>query len=288
MNPLIYVIILNYNGYEDTRKCVESVLKSTYSNLKVLIVDNASTDHSEEKLRSDFSECIVLQTGSNLGYAGGNNAGIKYALDNKAEVICILNNDTIVANDMIETLADYLFRYPGSIVGPSTLFWNTDIIHSAGVNIDFWRGHSKIFHYEEKVEKIEDNLIPCDYLEGTCLMFQTKDIDTIGLLPEIYFMYFEETEWCYRAKKKGIDIICIPKAKLWHKGSASSNKISGMKQRLEDRNRIIFEQRNANIVQKTFFFFYVWVQLFFRIIAKKRDSVTIRTYIEGYKKNNKG
>ena len=287
VEALVYVIVLNYNGYEDTKKCIESVLKNTYSNFEVLIVDNASVDDSETRLREDFPQCVVLQTGSNLGYAGGNNVGIKYAVEKEAEYICILNNDTLVAEDMIEILVSHLKKFPQSIVGPATLFWKSNIIHSAGANIDFWRGISNIPYYSEKIENIRKNSISCDYLEGTCLMFSTKYIDTIGLLPEIYFMYFEETEWCWRAKKRGINVVCIPKAKLWHKGSASSNKVSGMKQRLEDRNRIIFEQRNASIAQRIFFFVYVWTQLLFRIITKKRDSITARTYIEGYKINNK-
>lgn len=282
MTPLVYVIILNYNGFDDTKNCIESVKKSSYPRIKIVVVDNASSDDSAVKLRESFSDCIVLQTESNLGYAGGNNVGIKYALEQGADYICILNNDTLIAENTIEILMNKIISTRNCIVGPATLFWNKEIVHSAGVDINFWKGTSKIHYYGEDVSTISNIEVVCDYLEGTCLLFSTKDFEKIGLLPEIYFMYFEETEWCYRAKQNGIRIVCITNAKLWHKGSASTNKISGMKQKLEDRNRIVFVQRNASNIQKIIFYIYIWTQVVFRLILKKREFDVIKDYIEGY------
>lgn len=112
----------------------------------------------------------------------------------------------------------------------------------------------------------------------------TRDfINEVGVLPEEYFLYYEETEWCWRAKKKKYGVVCIPKAKLWHKGSASVNKLTGLKLYFEDRNRVLFEKRNATFIQRWFFYAFFWTQLLYRILSRKRDLRAVRAAIDGFR-----
>lgn len=268
-NKLLYVIILNYNGGEDTIRCIESVRKSNYNRFKILVVDNGSEDASHFLLGKMFTDIEILQSGKNLGYAGGNNIGIEYALKRGAEYICLLNNDVVIAQDMLSILVENLQEDDKKVVGPAILFWNEERVYSTGAIINFWKGTAKFINFEQSYRDIEKKPISCDYLEGTCLMFSERTLREVGMMPEEYFMYFEETEWCCKAKKKGYDVVCIPLAKLWHKGSASVNKIEGFKAYYENRNRVLFEKRNAPTIQKIFFYHYLVLQTIYRIIRKQ-------------------
>lgn len=283
MNQLLYVIILNYNGCEDTLKCVESVRRSSYQNLKILVVDNNSKDNSVDRIKKECKDVEILKTNKNLGFAGGNNKGIIYALERNADYICLLNNDVLVEQNTFEILLERLSKNDKRIVGPATLFWNSGDVHSTGLKINFYKGIAKLINNKRNIEDIHEEEVLCDYLEGTCLLFNRKLIEEIGCIPEIYFLYYEETEWCCQAKKKGYEIVCYPQARIWHKGSASVNKVSGLKLYFEDRNRVLFERRNATIHQRIFFYFYFIVQLGYRIITKQRDIKAISAVFDGLK-----
>ena len=129
--PLVYIIVLNYKGIDDTIECLESIKKISYNNYRVIIVDNYSCDGSEEKTRNSYPEYTIIQTGKNLGYAGGNNIGIKHALDRDAQYICILNNDVIVENDFLETVIIKLEKNPDwGIAGPKVCeYYDREKIH---------------------------------------------------------------------------------------------------------------------------------------------------------------
>lgn len=283
MEKAVYVIILNYNGYEDTIKCIQSVKKSTYQKLRIIVIDNGSKDFSENRIKEVFPDIYIIQTGKNAGFAGGNNIGIRYALQEGADYICLLNNDVLVAEDMISILVKVLKENERRIVGPATMIWREEIIHSTGLKINFSKGTARLINLKENYERVEKCPIYCDYLEGTCLMFAPNLIQEVGLIPEEYFLYYEETEWCCKAKKRRYDIVCIPQAKLWHKGSASVNKITGLKLYFEDRNRVLFERRNAPLIKRLLFYLYFFIQLIYRILSHQRDVRAFRAVLDGYR-----
>lgn len=283
INKLVYVIILNYNGYADTINCIDSVKKSSYQRIQILVVDNGSGDDSVRKIEEAFPDLEILCTGQNLGFAGGNNAGIQRALEEGADYICILNNDAIVAEDMIELLAQNLYQNERRLIGPATMVWDTQIVHSTGLKINFYTGTARMMNYHEDYERIGKDELCCDYMEGTCLMFTKAFVEDVGMIPEVYFLYYEETEWSWIAKRKGYDVTCIPSARLWHKGSSAANKVNGMKLYFEDRNRVLFIRRNAPFFKKTFFYGYFSLQLFYRILSRQRDLRALQAVMDGYK-----
>lgn len=123
LQPQVFIIILNWNGKTDTLACLNSLQKITYSNQEVVVIDNGSSDDSVAQIKTLYPEVIILETGENLGYAEGNNVGIRYALEHHAEFILLLNNDTIVAPDVLDQLANAALQNPEAGVFGATLFY---------------------------------------------------------------------------------------------------------------------------------------------------------------------
>lgn len=280
--PLVYLIILNYCGYEDTCECIDSIREINYDNSRILIVDNDSQDGSYDKLLKQYPTIEIIQTGKNLGYAGGNNVGIKYALNKKAEYVGILNNDIgVEKNFLSRIIAKMEENHKIGIAGPAICEWDSDIIQSCGASINYMTSESKCFMAGEDYKKISKEDREGDYVGGACLIVRREVFDKISLLPENYFLFFEETEFCVRAKKYGYLVCGIPEARIWHKESASVNKNSELKTYLLDRNKIIFEKRNAPKYMYTIFLCYTFIQTIFRMITKKNPTSGIKTIFDG-------
>ena len=219
-------------------------------------MDNASSDDSFERLKRSGAlklrdYCELVQSGSNLGYAGGNNVGIKRALEYGCTHICVLNNDTVVELSELHKLADYLDADTScAFVGP-VLVENNGVgqtVQSAGASINLWTGDVSVCSGGAPRGSLSGSF-PCDYIGGACIMFRAGDVDELGLIPECYFLFFEETEWCLRAQRMGRTVVCCADAAIVHKGSASIGKIGGLSAYLLARNTMRFELRNASKVQ---------------------------------------
>ena len=285
MKPLVYLIVLNYKGYGDTCECVDNLLQQNYENYKILIVDNDSQDESFEKLRIRYPQIPIVQTGKNLGYAGGNNIGIHIAVKEGAQYIGILNNDIRAEEDVVSKMVTAFAQDDKlGMIGPAICEWNSDIIQSAGASINFFTGNSILYHKGESYLEIEkSNIIYGNYLGGAALFFRPSILDAIGNIPECYFMFFEETEWCVKAVKSGYLVACDLDARIWHKESAAVNKISNMKRYYLDRNRILFIKRNARLYQRLVFTFLLILQTVYRRLFKGKDDANFIAIMHGLK-----
>lgn len=283
---LVAIIILNYKGLDDTIECVKSVKKIMYKNFLCAIVDNDSQDGSYEKLKEMFPEYKIIQFGENKGYAAGNNLGIKYALQEEAEYVCILNNDVIVKSDFLNVIIEYMEKNNTvGIAGPKICeYFAPEVIQSTGARIDLYKGVVPALNVGIAEEKISDEIIQCDYVGGACLIVKSEVISKIGLIPECYFLFFEETEWCLKAKRCNYDVVCISKAKIFHKGSASINKISGLSEYYFSKNQVLFEKRNASKLQFIYFTFYLLLKLTYLIIFRKKKLRSLKAVFEGFLK----
>ena len=275
---LLGFVILNFNGADDTIACVEC-FPADVRGIKLFIVDNASTDDSYERLkRSEAlaarSYCELIQSCGNLGYAGGNNVGIRRALACGCTHICALNNDTIVDPAELGKLADYLDSDKAcAFVGP-VLLENDGTgrtVQSAGASIDLWTGDVSVRSDGAARETLSGSF-PCDYVGGACIMFRAADVDALGLIPECYFLFFEETEWCLRAQRAGRKVVCCADAAIVHKGSASIHKIGGLSGYLLTRNTMRFEARNATKLQYLACFVYNAFYFAARSIVRRDGS----------------
>jgi len=232
-SPLVSVIVLNYNAGELLLNCVDSLKKSAYTNLEILVVDNISTDGSQKKCKEKFPDVELIQNNENLGYCGGNNVGIKKA---KGEFIVILNPDTIVEKNWIDELILAHREFGDGLYQPKILSLNEEnIIQSTGNMLHiFGFGYArdkgnKISDKKEEIEKI-------GYASGTCLFTSRNVIEKIGLLDEFLFLYHDDLDLGWRAAQVGINSYYVPKSKIFHVESYSL-KWSSKKFYWLERNR---------------------------------------------------
>ncbi len=232
-SPVVSVIILNYNAGELLLNCINSLKKSTFQNLEILVVDNISSDGSQKKCKEKFPDIKLIQNNENLGYCGGNNIGIKQA---KGEFIVILNPDTIVETNWVEELIFAYKKFGDGLYQPKILSLNEEnIIQSTGNMIHvFGFGFArdkgkKLSNNKEDIEKI-------GYASGTCLFTSRKVINKIGLLDEFLFLYHDDLDLGWRAAQIGINSYYVPKSKIFHVESYSL-KWSAKKFYWLERNR---------------------------------------------------
>ncbi len=258
------VIVLNYNGLENTLECVES-LKSSKRHVKgieIIIVDNDSTDNSKFRL-SKLKSVTLIFNKENLGYSGGNNVGIKHALKNQFDYILIINNDAYVDELFFKNI--FKDSKIGEIISPKIYFapgfeFHKDryratnlgkVIWYAGGSIDW----SNIIGVHTGVDEIDtgqfDKNKEVDFATGACMLVKKEVFDKIGLFDEKYFLYLEDMDFCVRAKKAGFKIMFTPRAKIWHKNAAASG---GSGSHLQDyyitRNRLLFAFKFAKLKTK--------------------------------------
>ena len=232
-SPLVSVIVLNYNAGDLLLNCIDSLKKSTYANLEILVVDNISSDGSQRKCKGKFPDIKLIQNEKNLGYCGGNNIGIKEA---KGEFIVILNPDTIVEPNCVKELILAHEKFGDGLYQPKILSLNEEnIIQSTGnmlhvFGFGFARDKgNRITDKKEEVEKI-------GYASGTCLFTSRKVIEKVGLLDEFLFLYHDDLDLGWRAAQIGINSYYVPDSKIFHVESYSL-KWSAKKFYWLERNR---------------------------------------------------
>jgi GT2 family glycosyltransferase len=243
MNPAVSIVVLNYNGREDTLACLRSLQHLMYPNITVIVVDNDSTDGSVEAIRATYPETTLLETGANLGFTGGNNVGIRYALEHSADYVMLLNNDTIVAPDMMNILIEVMENDPTiGVTGPTVYYYNApDLIWSAGGKIDWSHGVTTMIGLNEE-DKSQYGLSPrqVEFVTGCALLVRREVWERAGLLDEQFFMYYEETEWCVRAGRAGYKIMHVPQAMMWHKIPLDARATTPGYFYYMTRNRLLF------------------------------------------------
>lgn len=230
--PKVSIIILNWNGLEDTIECLESFKKVTYPNYEVIVVDNGSDGNDAEVLKEKFGDYIQLvQNDENLGCAKGFNVGIIYALENsRPDYIMIMNNDMVVAPDFLDELVRVAEGDTQiGIVGPKIYYYDykgrNDVIWSAGGKIQRWsvKIHRQMGENDDDLPKYQ-TITNVDWINGAVLMFKSGLAEEVGLLNPWYFFSNVDVEFCVKARRHGFKIVYVPAAKAWHKVGASAKK----------------------------------------------------------------
>ena len=289
MDKKVYIIILNYNGWQDTIECLESVLKSNYKNHQVIVVDNKSPNNSmdylikwakgeidlwlpdnnplkhfsfplekkpieyilytkegalnggdiekENKLENPI---IFIQAGENRGFAAGNNIGIKYALaKNDFEYVWLLNNDTVIEKDTLKNLIKYANDNDIGICGSVLKYYDDpNIIQAYGGTVNKFFGTGKHILNKNQIEK------KLDYIVGASFLINKRVIDKIGLLPEEYFLYYEDTDYSFSAKNNNFKLGITFNSIVYHKeGSSTGGNKNEFIDVLSLRNRIKFHKK---------------------------------------------
>lgn len=338
MDDKVYIIVLNWNNWEDTVVCLESVYRSSYSNYQVIAVDNGSTDGSEEKIigwangevKAALSSAeaitqktpipkpienikydrataeaggtrvdeisrgmatgsrmpypmIFIQTGDDLGCAGGNNVAMRYVLqkDEKA-FIWMLSNDTVVDVNALSEMVR-LFKSTDKIgmAGSKLLYSdNPATLQTAGGGIIHpWAGYTKHIGTNEEDILQWDTPFELDYVVGASILTNADVVRDVGLMSEDYFLYWEDTDWGVRARRKNYRLMYCPKSTVWHKEGGTVGQISPLTDYYFTRNGLIFTRKLypafLPIVPFTFFLKYTIIRLL------KRQPMNFMAYLKG-------
>jgi GT2 family glycosyltransferase len=243
MKPKISAVLLNYNNEQFTIDCLRSLQHATYCNLEVIVMDNGSKLESIQAIKAAARKAIVVELGENLGFTGGNNAGLKYALAHGADYVILLNNDTIVAPDMFDILINTMEKDPSiGVVGPMIYYYDApDMIWSAGGRINWNNGNTSMVGLNE-TDRGQFGEVPqsTDFVTGCALLARRDVWEQIGGLDENFFIYYEETEWCVRAARAGFKIAYVPTAMMWHKIGLDARATTPQVYYYMTRNRLLF------------------------------------------------
>lgn len=246
--PTVAIVVLTWNQRDLTLDCLTSLCEMSYpaNRLRIIVVDNASHDDTAAAVKRRFPQVTVLENSDNLGFAEGNNVGIRHALEGPAECVMLLNNDTVVDRHMLSELVSVFEHHPGvGIVGPKMLYFEpANMIWCAGNRIDWRTGASIRLQSEQLDTAIPEEPQEVDFITACGILLRRKAIEQIGLLDNRFFIYFEETDWCVRAQRAGWRIVYVPTARLWHKVSAAMGTTSPATDYYMNRNVLLFLAKN--------------------------------------------
>jgi GT2 family glycosyltransferase len=220
-----YAIVLSWNGREDTERCLDALAKVREPPVRIVCVDNGSTDGSVEAVRDRHPESHLIENGRNLGFAGGCNVGIRWALAQGAEWVVLVNNDAVIAPDAIAGFAEVAEQRSGAGVLAGKLYRadRPDRIWYAGQRFLAWLGYSGRHRGEGRRDGPRyQRLSPTDRANGALMAISRAAIERVGMLDEELFAYVEDVDYSLRARDAGFEVLFVPAARAWHRVGASS------------------------------------------------------------------
>lgn len=292
--PTVGVVLINWNAGEFTVPCIKSLLAGIVKPDNIVVVDNASADSSADIIAASYPEVKIIRNSINKGYAGGNNDGIKYLLEQRIDYVWILNNDTVVADKCLSTLINVAGQHLHAAGFSAKIFYNDppDRLWYAGAYRHPW--HLAVAHYSDP--RLDATAVrgvaSVPFISGCCMFIPSWAWSKYGGFNESYFAYSEDNEWCWRVTLSGDKLYYVPEAVLWHRLSSSIKKnigceynssISPLAIYLMYRNQLWTVRRHAHGIFK-------WVALGLNIaivfknallaILQKKSS-DVRSYTKG-------
>lgn len=260
--PLVSIISINFDHPEVTCELLYSLRKVTYPNIEIIVVDNASPHDDPSIIPNTFPEVIFIQSNENLGFAGGNNLGIRIA---KGKYVLLLNNDTEVDQGFLEPLvAKFETDSRVGAVSPKIKFFHSqDMLQFTGISpMNPYTIRSKGYGFGTKDTGQFDKDTMTSFVHGAAMMVPMNVIRKVGLIAECYFLYYEELDWATRIKNAGYELWYVHNSLIMHKESVSTGKLSPLRVYYMNRARLIYLRRNTSGFQ---FFVAIIYQLFISI-----------------------
>ncbi len=284
----IFIIIVNWNNFSDTVECIDSLLLNKYNNKKIILIDNGSSDNSVQKIREwiKLKNCddfiTILQIEQNIGFGGANNKGIQYALDNNADFILLLNNDTVVTEDFIDKLiTTSLINKKIGVIGCRIHYYNNkeQVWFSGGI-INYFKG--AFYHKTD----ICSNLIESDFITGCLMLIPSEVFKAVGFFDENYFLNVEDIDFSCRVKEAGYSLIVNCNVIIYHKVSASIGGLYSMRnQYYFHRNRMYFFNKRLPFFKKLLFNlvqFLTLIPVWITIQLFKKRFKAVQSALFGY------
>lgn len=256
-SPKVAVVVVNWNGAEDTLQCVESLQYLDYPHVDIIVVDNGSRVDPTPTLLERFPSVTCIRLPRNLGFTGGNNVGIRRALDTGARYVFVLNNDTVVEPDVVSCAVRVAEQDPRiAAVGVKILAWEDPTrIWVAYGYVTYRQGLVRLVGYycpDDFRFSVERDV---EWVPGTAMLLRREALEDVGLFDDAYFAYHEDVDWCTTARRKGYRIVFAPQGKILHKGHGSSGgrRYVSIRQYLAGRNMVLFVQKHGNVFQRVKF-----------------------------------
>ncbi len=278
MQPLVSIITVNYNALEVTCELLDSIRRNSYKNVEIIVVDNASEENPEVFLKKHYPEIKFIRNKENNGFAGGNNPGI---LASSGDFLFFLNNDAELTESAIENLLALFGSVPQlGIVSPKICFHKKS---TEGLDIIQYAGSTPVHPLTARNKTIGVGQVdagqfstakPTAYAHGAAMMVRRQVIEKVGVMPEAFFLYYEELDWCEKIRRAGFLIYVEPRSCIYHKESYTVSRNSLLKTYYLTRNRLFFMRRNRNNWQWAVFcafLFLVTVPKNLLIFAVKRE-----------------
>ncbi len=247
--PKVCCIVLTWNDRENVLACLDSLEKLDYPNLEIVVSDNGSTDGSIEAIQGQYPAVHLLENGENLYWAGGNNVGLRYGLEQGADYIILLNNDIVVAPEIISELVDTAERDQSiGILVPKIYFHDRPkLIWYAGAKVSMWRG--LLWHVGlRSLDRGQfDQQVDVDYVTGCAMMIRREVVEQIGLIDPAFVAYGEDVDYSFRARRAGWRLVLVPTAVMWHKVSAYWGVVSWRKIKRRFRSNLILYRRYSPV-----------------------------------------
>ena len=241
--PLVYCVVVNWNGCADTLACLTKLRAQDYTALRVVVVDNGSSDDSVARIHAEFSDVTVIEAGSNLGFASGTNAGIRHALEDGAEYVWLLNNDTLAPADTCSKLVARAAQVPRVGIVGSVLYYMDDparVQAWGGGNLTPWLGRSTHFYAPA-------TLGPSSYLTFASVLIPREVLLKVGLLYEGYFMYWDDADLSLRVTSAGYHLTVAEDTAILHKEGGSAVRHSPVIDRYAVAAGLHFLRRHSPI-----------------------------------------
>lgn len=275
----VSIITVNFNQPLVTEQLLASIQEhNTYPSVEIIVVDNASKINNIPEWKLKYPHVKFIRSEVNLGFAGGNNLGVKEAT---GDYLFFVNNDTEFTPGLVETLINILDQNPKvGMVSPKICYFDQpNMLQYVGYTpMNYYVArNSCIGQFEPDKGQYDHITGPTGYGHGAAMMLKREAIDKAGLMAENYFLYYEELDWGDRIKRAGYEIWVEPKALIYHKESVSVGKASGLKEYFMNRNRILFIRRNAPLFARIFFYFY-----FTLIVAPRNVLNYLRSKHKGF------
>ncbi|MBC9928786.1 glycosyltransferase family 2 protein [Chitinophaga qingshengii] len=255
-SPLVSIITVNYNNSAVTRDLLLSLQKISYPNMEVIVVDNASVENPATFFEAAYPGVQVICSPVNKGFAGGNNLGVKAA---RGQYLFLVNNDTEFTEGLIEGLLEIFDQYPDAgVVSPKFhYYFHKGTLEYAGYHaVDIFTGRNSMIGCKEEDHGQYDRVSETNYAHGGAMMISREALEKVGLMPELYFLYYEEFDWCEQFKRQGYKIYYQYKSLIYHKESMTTGKNSPLKTYYITRNRLLFMRRNVKLPARLVFMLY--------------------------------
>ena len=248
--PRVCVLILTWNTREEVLTCLKHALLADYPDYEVVVIDNASQDGTSAAVREKYPDVTLLENPTNLGYAGGNNRGLRYALEHGADYMLIINSDTVMPPDLLSKIVRVASSSDDiAAVGVKNLKMDDpSTVWAAYPELTYGRELLNVVGREQPDSPEYDVVKDVDGVSGSCMFLSRRAVEEVGLLDELFFMYHEDLDWCQRAISKGYRCVYAGTAHILHKGSSSTGMTRAGYYFLV-RNAIIFARKHGNPLQ---------------------------------------